>query len=46
VDAAAQAIVDAPSLSRAACRERAQHYFSIAHMLDNYEQFYEQWLLS
>ncbi|HEY7357630.1 MAG TPA: glycosyltransferase [Ktedonobacterales bacterium] len=46
VDAAAQAIVDAPSLSRAACRERAQHYFSIAHMLDNYEQFYEQWLHS
>jgi glycosyltransferase involved in cell wall biosynthesis len=44
IDAAASAIVAASSLSRAACRERAQHYFSIARMLDDYERFYEQLL--
>jgi glycosyltransferase involved in cell wall biosynthesis len=42
IDAAANAIVAASSLSRRACRQRAQQYFSIARMLDNYEQFYQQ----
>lgn len=42
IDAAANAIVAASSLSRHACRQRAQQYFSIARMLDNYEQFYQQ----
>lgn len=44
IDAAAKAVVAASSLSRAACRERAQRYFSIARMLDDYERFYEQLL--
>ncbi len=44
INAAAQAISAASSLSRKACRERAQQYFSIARMLDNYERFYEQLL--
>ena len=42
IDAAARAIVAASSLSRQACRQRAQQYFSIARMLDNYEHFYQQ----
>jgi UDP-glucose:tetrahydrobiopterin glucosyltransferase len=42
VDAAARAIVAASSLSRAACRERAQQYFGLTRMLDNYERFYQQ----
>ncbi len=44
MDAAARAIAAASSLSRAACRERAQRYFSSARMLDDYERFYQQLL--
>ena len=44
VDGAAHAIVEASSLSRAACRERAQDHFSIARMLDDYQRFYQQLL--
>jgi UDP-glucose:tetrahydrobiopterin glucosyltransferase len=44
IDAAAQAIVAASSLSRAACRARAQQYFSIARMLDSYQRFYDELL--
>lgn len=44
IDAAARAIVAASSLSRAACRERAQHYFSLTRMLADYEHFYGQLL--
>lgn len=42
IDAAARAVAAAPSLSRAACRERARQHFSIARMLDDYERFYRQ----
>ncbi len=42
IDAAANAIVAASSLSRSACRQRAQRHFSITRMLDDYEQFYQQ----
>ncbi len=44
IHAAAQAISAASTLSRAACRARAQEHFSIARMLDHYERFYAQML--
>jgi glycosyltransferase involved in cell wall biosynthesis len=44
IDAAARAVVSASSLSRSACRARAQRYFSLTRMLDDYERFYQQLL--
>ena len=44
IDAAARAIEAASSLSRAACRARAQQLFGLDRMLDDYEQFYTQFV--
>ncbi len=40
LDAAARAVARIPTLSRAACRQRAAQHFSQARMLDEYEQVY------
>jgi glycosyltransferase involved in cell wall biosynthesis len=42
IDAAVRAIEAASSLSRAACRARAQRLFSLERMLDDHERFYAQ----
>jgi len=42
IDAAAQAVAAATSLSRAACRARARRLFSLSRMLDDHERFYGQ----
>ena len=42
VDECVEAIANVPTLSRQACRDHVQARFSVTHMVDGYEQVYQQ----